>query len=88
MTDLVQEKIIEFVAKYSECPVEDITPTTKLLDTGIDSIGVAELIFEFEEYFDITIEDSEEIQNRFDLGTIEDVTQLVHKQKEQRGSAA
>ena len=84
MTNSVQEKIIELVAKYSECPIEDIKLNTKLLDTGIDSVGVAELIFEFEEYFDISIEDAEDIQNRFDLGTIEDVTQLVYKLKEQR----
>ena len=79
MNDSVEHKVIELVAKYSECPIEKITAETNLTDTGIESVGAAELIFDLEEHFDITIEDTDDMHNRFNLGTIADIVTLINQ---------
>ncbi|WP_164513289.1 acyl carrier protein [Thiosocius teredinicola] len=79
MSESTEQKVIELVAKHSETDVAQISADTNLTDTGIESVGVAELIFDLEEYFDITIEDTDDIQNRFNLGTIADIVKLIEK---------
>ncbi len=79
MSESTEQKVIELVAKHSETDVVQISADTNLTDTGIESVGVAELIFDLEEYFDITIEDTDDIQNRFNLGTIADIVKLIEK---------
>ncbi len=79
MSESTEQKVIELVAKHSETDAAQISADTNLTDTGIESVGVAELIFDLEEHFDITIEDTDDIQNRFNLGTIADIVKLIEK---------
>ncbi len=73
----IKNTVIELISRYSDCPVSELTTDVALSDTGIESVGVAELIFDLEDRFDITIEDSDDIQSRFNLGTVQDVINLV-----------
>jgi len=85
MSDNIKAVLLELVAQRAEKSIDDISPDARLDDIGIDSLGVAELIFDIEDRFNITIPDSEDIQSRFDLGTIDDVTQQLEKQIEIQG---
>ena len=85
MSDNIKAVLLELVAQRAEKSIDDINPDARLEDIGIDSLGVAELIFDIEDRFNITIPDSEDIQSRFDLGTIDDVTQQLEKQIEIQG---
>ncbi|MFT7561629.1 MAG: acyl carrier protein [Flavobacteriales bacterium] len=77
MDNVVEQKVMELVSKYSDFPLDQLSSDVALSDTGIESIGVAELIFDLEDIFSISIEDTNDIQSRFDLGTIADLTGLV-----------
>jgi acyl carrier protein len=70
-------KVIKLVAKYADCSPAELSANTRLSETGIESIGVAELIFDLESEYDIHIEDTDEIQNRFNLGTIGDIVKMI-----------
>lgn len=73
----ILSKVIKLVAKYADCSPAELSANTRLSETGIESIGVAELIFDLESEYDIHIEDTDEIQNRFNLGTIGDIVKMI-----------
>ncbi len=77
METAILNKVIQLVAKYADCSPTELSANTRLSETGIESIGVAELIFDLESEYDIHIEDTNEIQNRFDLGTIGDIVKMI-----------
>ncbi|HEV3019547.1 MAG TPA: phosphopantetheine-binding protein [Burkholderiaceae bacterium] len=47
------ELLREFVKKHADNPPENITADSKLLEIGIDSLNLLELLFEAEEKFGI-----------------------------------
>lgn len=49
------EKIALAITAIMKCPVEDITPETRLEDIGVDSLKAINILFELEEEFDIEI---------------------------------
>ena len=52
----IQEKVIDILAKHSDMDRSTLTPDRNLkLDLGLDSLDVAEIVFELEEAFGITI---------------------------------
>ena len=75
--DQIQNDLINLIAECTEKTPENIAPTTRLQDTGIDSLGMAELIFQIEDHYKIIIEDSDDVQKRFDLGTVNDVANTI-----------
>ncbi len=80
MPDTIQAVLLELVAKRAEKSIDEISLGARLEDIGIDSLGMAELIFDIEDQFNITIHDSDDIQGRFDFGTLNDVAQRLEKQ--------
>jgi acyl carrier protein len=61
----IQEKLIDILTKHTSMNRADVTPEKHLkLDLGLDSLDVAEMVYEIEETFGITIPDAsaEEIQ--------------------------
>lgn len=75
--DQIQDKLITLIAECTEKSADNITPNTRIQDTGIDSLGMAELIFQIEDFYKIIIEDSDDVQKRFDLGTVNDVANTI-----------
>ena len=50
------ERIVRIISKYTEA--EDITPASALMgDLGLSSFDVVSIVSEFEEEFDIEVED-------------------------------
>ncbi len=72
----IQEKIVAILAKHTSLNSKSFTPDKDLkLDLGLDSLDVAEIVFEMEETFGIKITDesAERIQR------ISDTVDFVHE---------
>ena len=52
---MIVDKVAEIIARAVHCNVEDISPETKLLELGVDSLKTISLMFELEEAFEIEI---------------------------------
>lgn len=75
----IQEKFIDILAKHTAIDRSAVTPEKHLkFDLGLDSLDVAEMVFEMEEAFGITIADdsAEKIQKISD--TIDFIYQQMH----------
>ena len=54
----IQEKVVDIIVKHSSIDRSSVTPDKHLkLDLGLDSLDVAEMVYEIEETFGITIAD-------------------------------
>ncbi len=51
----IKSRVIRIIAEQAVLEPSDVTPDTTLEDLGIDSLGLVESIFAFEEEFDIAI---------------------------------
>lgn len=80
MSTEIENRLIKLIANQADVESDTITPEMSVTETGIDSIGVAELLFDIEEDFDITLENPEELQNRFELGTISELAAKLANQ--------
>lgn len=72
----IKEKLVTILAKHTSVDRAAFTPEKDLkLDLGLDSLDVAEIVFEMEEAFGITITDesAERIQK------ISDTVEFVHE---------
>jgi acyl carrier protein len=61
----IQKKLIDILAKHTQVEAQSVTPDKHLkYDLGLDSLDVAEMVFEIEEEFGIRISDesAEKIQ--------------------------
>lgn len=87
MSQSVEDDVLDIIAKYSEMSRDELTVETKLEDTGIDSMGVAEALFDFEDHFQIDIPDSEEIEDRFNFETIGDMIKQLEPLLAEKESA-
>jgi acyl carrier protein len=84
----IQEKLATILAKHTSADRSTFTPKKDLkLDLGLDSLDVAEIVFEMEETFGIHIPDdsAERIQK------ISDTVDFIHEkmtESEQNGLSA
>jgi acyl carrier protein len=54
----IQTRLIEILAKHTSIEPSALAPDKNLkLDLGLDSLDVAEIVYEIEEVFDISISD-------------------------------
>ena len=53
--DMIAERVIAIIAEQAMLEPSDITRDSRLVDLGIDSLGVVECIFGIEESFGITV---------------------------------
>lgn len=73
--DDVQRLIVELSARHAARPVE-VTPQTRLLELGLDSLGYAELAIVLDERFRVRLEDADVAGNR----TLADVAATVRRE--------
>lgn len=52
---IIKDKIFQILADQAQVNFSELSLTSSLVDLGIDSVGVVEIIFKIEEEFDITI---------------------------------
>ena len=84
--DPIAAKVIAILTKQVRTPPENLTLETSLESLGIDSLGMVEVIFGLEEEFNISIPESEDIQQRFKgFATVADVIRLVQSLQEKKG---
>ncbi len=74
----MEKQIINLVAEKLGKKVEDVKPTSRLVeDLGADSLDVVELIMAFEDEFGVSLPD-EDIAN---MKTIEDIVKFINGMK-------
>ena len=73
MDPSLEEQVIAVIAKRKHLPLDQIGPKTVLADIAVDSLDAIELVFNFEDTFNITIPDEAVHQIR----TVEDVVVML-----------
>jgi acyl carrier protein len=72
----IQEKVIEILVKHTSIDRSAVTPDKNLkLDLGLDSLDVAEMVYEIEEAFGITIAD----ESADKIQKISDTVDFIHE---------
>lgn len=81
MSDSVKDKVIGIIAEQAVLEPSDISLDQTLDDLGIDSMGVVEAIFSFEEAFDIQIpfNANEPEKSDFDFSSVGAVIGAIEK---------
>ena len=77
----VETRVIAIIAEQALLEPSDVTPDSTLEDLGIDSLGLVESIFAFEEAFDITVpfNANEPDESDFDISTVAAITAGIEK---------
>jgi acyl carrier protein len=76
----IQQKVVDILSKHTTIDRASVTPEKHLkFDLGLDSLDVAEMVYEIEETFGITIADdsAEKIQKISD--TVEFIYERLHQ---------
>lgn len=72
----IQEKLIDILTKHTSVARSNVTPDKDLkLDLGLDSLDVAEMVYEIEETFGISIADDSAEKIR----KISDTVEFIHE---------
>ena len=69
MSASLEERVIAMIASRRNLPPGTITPQTTFAEIGVDSLDAIELVFKFEDAFNVSITDEAVQQMR----TVEDV---------------
>jgi nodulation protein F len=70
------EEILDAIAKYLDIPVAELPPERSLADFRIDSLDLAEMIYDIEDRFDVRI--AKELTDlKHELQCVGDVCRLV-----------
>lgn len=86
--DTIDTRVLEVLSKQVKKNSERLTLESTLESLGIDSLGMVEIIFGLEEEFNISIPESDDIQQRFKgFATVADVVKLVESLLEPAGQA-
>jgi acyl carrier protein len=76
--DTIATRVLEILTKQIRTKPDNLTEETSLEALGIDSLGMVEIIFGLEDEFNITIPESNDIQQRFKaFATVADVIKMV-----------
>lgn len=88
MADSIEKNVFDIISSHSEVARDKLTLDSKLEDVGLDSMGVAETLFDLEDFYGVAIPDSDDIQERFNLGTIGDLVSVLEKLTSEKETAA
>ncbi len=83
----IQNKIIELIAEQAGLNIDQFSLESNFQDLNIDSVGLVELVFSIEEYFEINLPFEEleehEIKEKFStvLSLTDTVTELLSKKQ-------
>jgi len=83
----VQEQVIAIIAEQALLEPADVTPQSGLQELGIDSLGLVESIFAFEEAFDISVpfNANDPSESDFDISTVQSVITGIEKLIAEKG---
>ncbi len=72
----IQEKLIDILVKHTDVDPSTVTPDKHLkYDLGLDSLDVAEMVYEIEEEFGITISD----ESAEKISKISETVDFIHE---------
>lgn len=83
MSAEIEQVLIKMIAGHAEVKPETLKASMLVKETGIDSLDIADLMFDLEEHYDIILDDAAELQERFELGTIKDLAKKLEQKLEQ-----
>lgn len=75
--DDTYNKVVQIIAEKTSIPKENIVATSTFKDLGVDSLDQAELLMNFEDAFEVKIEDAEIAG----INTIQDLVNLLHSKR-------
>lgn len=81
---VVRPQLLAMAAKRAGREVADIDAKASIQDLGIDSLGLAEFMFDVDDEFGVTLSEDELRSAR----CLEDLAALIARKSEQRGAAA
>ena len=80
------EIVLRIVSKHAKRNAGEMTASTSLQGLGIDSLAMAEIIFEIEEQFNVEIPEPSNIDERFkEFRTAQDIIEAVDELVGQKG---
>ena len=77
----VKEKVLTIIAEQAVLEVSDINLSSTLESLGIDSLGLVESIFAFEEAFDIQVpfNANDPSESDFDISSVASIIDAIEK---------
>lgn len=81
MRPVVQDQIINIIAKEAVLEPTQVRPEMTLEELGLDSLGLVEMIFAIEEAFDISVpfNANEPSQSEFDISSVGSIVRAVER---------
>ena len=81
--DVLEQKVIEIIAEQALLEPAEVTLKHSLVDIGIDSLGLVECIFAFEEAFDISIPFNANApeESDFDISSVASIADAIKRLK-------
>ncbi|WP_411677593.1 acyl carrier protein [Caproicibacter sp.] len=73
---MVFEKVAKILAEHKEIEVSEIHPESTLEELGLDSLDTVDLIMQFEDEFNVSLEMDEKIK------TVGDIVKLIEDNME------
>lgn len=70
---MVFEKVAKILAEYKEIDVSEIRPESTLEELGLDSLDTVDLIMQFEDEFQVSLELNDNIK------TVADIVKLIQE---------
>lgn len=70
---MVFEKVAKILAEYKEIDVSEIRPESTLEELGLDSLDTVDLIMQFEDEFQVSLEMNDNIK------TVADIVKLIQE---------
>lgn len=64
---MVFEKVAKILAEYKDIDVSEISPESTLEELGLDSLDTVDLIMQFEDEFEVSLEVDEKMKTVGDL---------------------
>ncbi len=83
----IEKEVIAIIAEQALLEPEDVTLESTLEDLGIDSLGLVESIFAFEEAFDISVpfNANNPQESDFDISTVQSIVDGITRLKSEQG---
>ena len=77
--DDIASRVTEIIAEQAFLEPGDVTPSSTLQDLGIDSLGLVEAVFAFEESFEISIpfNANEPQSSDFDISSVQSIVDAI-----------
>jgi acyl carrier protein len=79
----LQDEVVAILAAQAMRPPESLRPADRVADLGIDSLGMAEVIFAIEERFALTVPVGAERDPGLDLSTVAGVVAAIEALRRQ-----